>query len=133
MVRLGQSETPDRLVRLDSDVSDMTIAALVDQAIRAQSVPLIGVTIGDEANRATWIAVHPAGTSDTDKAKAVTVIQTVVVDVAAQTDADAQSLVDNKAIKAAVLTSLWGRLGRQPTAQEISAERTRYVAIYKSL
>jgi hypothetical protein len=48
-------------------------------------------------------------------------------------DADAQSVVDGKAIKAAVLTALWGRLGRKPTAQEITAERTRFIGIYKAL
>jgi hypothetical protein len=67
------------------------------------------------------------------RSQAATILQTTVVDTTAQTDADAQASVDSRALKAAVLTSLWGRLGRQPTAAEISAERARFVGIYKSL
>lgn len=40
---------------------------------------------------------------------------------------------EQKAIKAAVICSLWGRLARQPTTAEISAERTRFINIYKAL
>lgn len=36
-------------------------------------------------------------------------------------------------LKAAMITALWGRLGRQPTLQEIAAERARFVTIRKSL
>jgi hypothetical protein len=49
-------------------------------------------------------------------------------------DASAISRIDSdKGIKAAVITSLWGRLGRQPTSAEITAERTRFIGIYKAL
>lgn len=52
----------------------------------------------------------------------------------AQNDAiSAREIDDLKAIKAAVLCSLWGRLGRQPTGAEIAAERSRFIAIYKTL
>lgn len=52
----------------------------------------------------------------------------------AHTDEVAGREIDNsKAIRAAVLCSLWGRLGRQPTGVEIAAERARFLAIYKAL
>lgn len=53
---------------------------------------------------------------------------------AAAADASAKTDFDGlRGVKAAVVTSLRGRLGRQPTAQEIAAERTVFIAIYKLL
>lgn len=37
------------------------------------------------------------------------------------------------AIKATVITSLWGRLGKQPTNAEIDAELSRWRDVYKTL
>lgn len=58
------------------------------------------------------------------------------LDIATATriDTEARKSIDEmRAIKTAILTSLWGRLGRQPTAVEIATERTRFVEIYKTL
>jgi hypothetical protein len=53
---------------------------------------------------------------------------------AASADAQAQNDIDTeKKIRSAVITSLWGRLGRQPTAAEIQAERSRFVTVYKNI
>lgn len=48
-------------------------------------------------------------------------------------DHAADNSMDVKSVKAAVVTSLWGRLGRQPTQQEIAAEKARYLQVYKML
>src|SRR3990167_3624991 len=53
---------------------------------------------------------------------------------AALDDAVASSEIDTaRALKAAMICGLWGRLNRQPTAPEIAAERERFVAIFKTL
>ncbi len=53
---------------------------------------------------------------------------------AAQLDERAVRAFDvDKAIKAAILTSLRGRLGRNPTQAEINAERAVFIAVYKTL
>ena len=53
---------------------------------------------------------------------------------AAQKDAAAQVAIDASVdVKAAVITALWGRLGRQPTGQEIATERARFIVVRKSL
>jgi hypothetical protein len=57
----------------------------------------------------------------------ITAASQAVVDATAQNDIDT-----DKKIRAAVLTSLRGRLGRNPTAAEIAAERAVFVAIYKN-
>jgi hypothetical protein len=41
--------------------------------------------------------------------------------------------VDRKEIKTTVICGLWGRLGRQPTGPEITAERTRWMNIHRAL
>jgi hypothetical protein len=62
-----------------------------------------------------------------------TAIASIAVGKAAVLEQAAQRDADSKMIKAAVLTALWGRLGRQPTVQEILAERNRFIAIYEAL
>lgn len=115
---------------------DMT-APLLDTTLRNAGIPIVGVSIGSPSNRATWVIQYdPAATAQnrTDgEALRLTFDPLAPSVVAAQADAEAMSNVDQKAIKAAVVCSLWGRLGRQPTAPEISAERTRFIQIYKAL
>ena len=48
-------------------------------------------------------------------------------------DASAAEIADKLDIKAAVITSLWGRLNRQPTLAEINAEKNRYIQVHKLL
>lgn len=49
-------------------------------------------------------------------------------------DVELTAVFDNvKALKAVAVAALWGRLGHQPTAPEIAAERARILAIYKAL
>lgn len=47
--------------------------------------------------------------------------------------ADRQEIDLPPTIRAVLITQLWGRLGRQPTAQELQTERTRYKQILRSL
>jgi hypothetical protein len=69
----------------------------------------------------------------TDKPRAATSAE-IAAAAAALQDADAQQQFDGqRAVKAALIAALWGRLGHQPTAAEIAAERARFIAIYKGL
>jgi hypothetical protein len=115
----------------------MDIATVLDMTLRAQGIPIVGVSIGSPSVRSTWtIQYDPAATTqqradgETTRLAFDPVAPSVV---AAVLDAEALASVDVKMIKAAVVCSLWGRLGRQPTAPEIAAERTRFINIYKAL
>lgn len=70
-------------------------------------------------------------TSPTKRRQATTQERADVV--ATDLNDDARAAMDLQSIKAAVISALWGRLGRQPTPAEIAAERTRYIDIYKAL
>lgn len=107
----------------------------LDKALRRAGIPILGVSIGVEADRATW-AVHYTDSATaqqkTDGAAIVAAYQ-LAADTALVDELAAQQIDGLKAIKAAVICALWGRLGRQPTGAEINAERTRFLNIYKAL
>jgi hypothetical protein len=88
---------------------DLTnLARFLDGALRAAGVPIIGVAIGVETDRATWrIEFDPAATPG-QRADGATLLQTITIDaaaLAAQDQKDAQLHVDSFSIlqKAIVL------------------------------
>jgi hypothetical protein len=88
-----------------------TIAAVVEVAVKAAGVPILGVSIGDPGNRTTWRVDFDPSATAAHKATAATVVSTVAVDsaaLAAQDEKDAQAQVDLMRIdlKAVVLTLL---------------------------
>lgn len=111
----------------------MDLAAYLDQQLRAAAIPIVSVKVSSPTDRSQWIVQFDPSATQAQKDQAATLVATVVWDGPTIADQDAQLQVDAKAIKAAVITSLWGRLNRQPTAAEISAERSRFIAIYKQL
>lgn len=115
----------------------MDVAGLLDQTLRAQGIPIVGVSIGSPTDRTTWAIQYDPVATDAQKAAGETLRQTfdplAPSVVAAQLDAEATNNIDDKKIKAAVITGLWRRLGRQPTGPEIASERTLYMQIYKAL
>jgi hypothetical protein len=112
----------------------MITATGLDRALRRAGVPIIGVVVGDPLDRATWKVQYQPQATAADQATGDGIVSTYdPTNDPAFTDEQAQGDVDNRAIKAAVLTSLWGRLGRQPTPAEIVAERTRYIQLWKAL
>jgi hypothetical protein len=60
------------------------LAALVDSAVRAASIPIDGVSIGDPANRATWAVQFLPAATPAQRTQAQTILNTVAVDTAAQ-------------------------------------------------
>jgi hypothetical protein len=85
------------------------IAAVVDQALREAGIPILGVSIANRADRATWrVDFDPAATA-AQRSAAATLLTTVAIDAAAQTAQDqkeAQAQIDAIPIvlKAIVLT-----------------------------
>lgn len=74
-----------------------TIAEVVDTALKAAGVPILGVSIGDPANRATWIVQFDPSATAAQKATAATVVNTVAIDAAgqhAQDQSDVKAYVD---------------------------------------
>lgn len=102
-------------------------AALVDAALRAAGVPILGVSIGTPTNRATWSVQFDPSATAAHKAQAASVLASVVVDpadpvvIAAQLDRDAQSAASQVVAKALLAVQLEGRLGRPLTLGDLAA------------
>jgi hypothetical protein len=107
-----------------------SIAAVVDQALRAANVPIVGVSLGDPANRATWRVLFLPEATDPQKATAQNILDTVVIDAATLADLDAVSDIDQKVLRA-VVQGLWETIpGPLLTKLQL---RNRILAIYKAL
>ena len=112
--------------------TDLSLAGAVDQALRAAGVPLVGVSIGDPADRATWtVQLAPTATESDRTTAAATIAAFDVVGLPArQFDAQAISDVDLKALRA-VSQALWEAIPA-PTLTKVQL-RARAIAIWKTL
>ena len=63
----------------------VSTAAIVDHAIRAAGIPIIGVSLGDLADRSTWRVQFDPAATPTQQAQAATILATVAIDAPAQT------------------------------------------------
>lgn len=117
-----------------------TPVALVIQALKAAGIPVDGVSIGDPANRATWIVQYGAAATAPQKTAGAALLLTVAIDAAAQAaqdDLDAQLAIDAvplvlKAIVLALIdqlnlirAALPSPLGAITPAQAIAAIRAK--------
>jgi hypothetical protein len=115
-------------------------AAIVHRALTLAGIPFESVSIGDPANRATWLVTFTAAATPAQQASAATLLTTVVVDAAAQAvqdQRDAQTQMDaipivTKAIVLALIdqlnvirAALPVPLGAITPAQAIAAIRTK--------
>jgi hypothetical protein len=105
----------------------MTIAALLDQQLRAAGIPILSVSVGTEADRATWTVQFDPSATAAQRTQAATLVANAVVDASAQTAADANTIDADKRLKAVVLwcAGKFGLTGAQAKAE--------LVAIYKAL
>lgn len=84
----------------------LTIASMVDRALRSAGVPIDGVAIGDPANRATWTVAFTAAATPAQKATAAALLLSVAIDAPAQAtqdQLDAQAFIDTLPIWAKAL------------------------------
>lgn len=104
-----------------------SIAALVDVALRTAGIPIVGVSLGDEGNRATWTVQFDASATAAQQTQAATILTTVAVDVAAQRT---QAAIDRLQDKALLAVALWcaGKFTETP-----AQARTEILAIYNGL
>jgi hypothetical protein len=104
----------------------VSLAQYLDQALKAANVPIVGVSIGDVADRATW-NVQPAALQP----QAQPVIDAFALPTAAQLlDDDALREVDVKALKA-LLIEIYPFLGvGKPTLVQL---RANIIARFKAL
>jgi len=74
-----------------------SVAAVLDNTLRAQNIPIDGVSIGDVTDRGSWRVHFRPEATDPQKTQAQTVVNTVVVDAAAlhsQDQRDVQAYLD---------------------------------------
>jgi|SRR6266446_3782054 len=75
----------------------MTVATLLDAALKAAGIPIIGVSIGDPNTRGTWRVQYEAGATDAQRAAGAVLLTTLTIDAktqAVQDQRDAQAQVD---------------------------------------
>lgn len=73
------------------------VASIVDRTLRAAGIPILGVSIGDPAVRATWVIQFDPSATTPQRTSGATILTTVVVDASAQAvqdQLDAQAAVD---------------------------------------
>jgi|SRR6185295_6917843 len=111
-----------------------SVAAIVEQTVRAAGIPITGVSIGDQTNRATWRVAFAPEATDPQKAQAQTIVDTVVIDAAAQTDADADAdLLDKKLRTLVVYIWRLNHSGQNPNGAQLNGELATLKAIWKNL
>lgn len=78
-----------------------TVASLVDAALRAAAIPITGVSIGTDANRATWTVQFDPSATPSQRTQAAGILATIVTDAAAlhgQDQKDVKAYVDTMAL-----------------------------------
>lgn len=112
----------------------VSIAAIVDRALRDAGVPIVGVSIGRPADRSTWRVEFAPGATDPQKATAQNIVNTVAVDAAAQADAQAE---ENAQLRLArvIVAYIWrlNHANTNPTLAQLQAEMAVVRAIDKAL
>jgi hypothetical protein len=63
----------------------VSTAAIVDHALRAAGIPIVGVSLGDLTDRSTWRVQFDPAATPTQQAQAATILATVAIDAPAQT------------------------------------------------
>lgn len=114
-----------------ANIASQLMAALE----RTLGMPVAGCTIRDLADRTTWtVQCRPSATADERQAVAA-FVQTYdpQQDTQRIAEEDAARLSTEKALTALLITGLWGRLGRRPTAEELAQERARWREVYQAL
>lgn len=75
-----------------------TIASLLDATLRAAGIPILGVSIGTEADRLSWIVQFDPVATQPQRDQAATIIASVVTDAAAlhaQDQRNVKAFIDN--------------------------------------
>jgi hypothetical protein len=112
--------------------TDFYLAGALDQLLRAAGLPVVSVTVGDPAVRATWTARLEASATTAQRTSAASLIAAFDVSALPTQLADAQATadVDRKELRAAML-ALWEAIPA-PTLTKVQL-RARAIAIWKTL
>lgn len=113
------------------------IATQLDLTLRAAGIPIVGVAIGNPADRTTWLVLYDGAASDAQKAQGESIRAafdpTATAVVTADLDRDANAAL-SKALKAVLCEVLETKLARTLTAGDASTLQAMFqktVAYYK--
>lgn len=81
----------------------MTVAGLIDQALRSAGIPIQSVSVGVEGDRATWTVQFDPSVTPAQRVQAASILGSVAVDSTAQVAADATGIDSDKRLKAIVV------------------------------
>lgn len=104
----------------------------IDRAIKAVVPSILGVSIGDPANKATW-RVQPASLQAAAQPTIDAFNPNDPAILAAERDAMITSEAARDIIRAMLLFYLRDKLGRNPTIAERDAARTAFVQAFRDV
>ena len=107
------------------------IAGRLDAAIKAAGVPIIGVSIVDPANRATW-TVKPAELQSAAQPTIDAFDPDNPALLAAELDAQVTSLMDNERVFAALVWAILDTYSAPATPAKFQAARAKIIAAYRN-
>jgi len=108
-----------------------TIGARLETALKAAGHQIIGVSIGDYANKATW-KVNPPSLQAACQAliDAFDPDATAVIDL--ELDAEVKALMDNERLFSAIVWTIIDTYSPPATIPKYTTARTKVIAAYKT-
>lgn len=103
------------------------LATLLDQALRTAGIPIVGVSIGQNSDRATWVVQFAPEATAAHRTDAAALVASVDVAPAKQAAAQLEAQLQWKVLRAIVVW-LAQRFGITP-----QQAKDEIVAIYKTL
>ena len=112
------------------------LAGRLDRALRAAGHSIIGVSIGDPADKTTWVPFFGVGTPQAQKDAARAFVSAFDPDDPAldlaELDAQIKAVLDNERLISAVVWTIIDTLAPPATVTKYNAARTKIIAAYKS-
>ncbi len=108
-----------------------TIAARLDQALKAAGVPITGVSIGDNQDNATW-TVSPSSLQAQAQATIDAFNPNDPALALAELDAAVKSAVDDERLTSAIVWTIIDTYSAPATIAKYNTARTKIIAAYKA-
>lgn len=106
----------------------------LDSALKAAGIPIISVSIGDEADRGTWRIEYAKEATDQQRADGDALLKTFDPEspavVSEYTGKVASAEADRVIVRAMLRWFLRRELRREPTPEEIAAERASFLQAF---
>ncbi len=108
----------------------------LDRALRAAGIPIIGVSVGTEADRSTWVVQYDPSATAQQKSDGAALVATFNPTdpgfAAADLDAEVTRALDQERLISAVVWTILDTYSPPATVAKYNAARTKIVSNYKA-